>query len=151
MHNSIRPMPRAPRWAIALILLAGTSSGCFAPAKNLNVTKMGPPYEITAFEQGKPIGRRKLAAMSADEQVIAQWLETNRQGWRPTSRDVPPQRVVKGDGFTLNFTENECIMFIPPDPKSKDKRAHQPIRLSKKLVPGDIELTQALDGTLSTQ
>ena len=87
--------------------------------------------------------------MSQDEQVIAQWIEANRQGWHPAFGDEPPNRVVKGEGFTLNFTDNKCVMFIPPDPKSKDKRAHQPIRLSKKITPGDIELTQALDGTLS--
>lgn len=148
MHHSIPLMSRVQRVLLCMAILCASATGCMSPAKNLNATKMGPPYEITAFEKGKPTSHRKLKAMSADEQSIAQWIEANRHGWRPTFSDEAPKRVVKGEGFTLNFTDDKCIMFIPPDPKSKDKRAQQPIRLSKKLTPGDIELAQALDGTL---
>jgi hypothetical protein len=133
--------------ALTLILYSGFVSGCMGPMKNLNASKMGPPYEITVFEKGKPVSKRKLKALSADEQAIAQWLETNRHGWRPTFGTQTPSRVVKGDGFTLNFTDHECVITIPPDPTSKAaSEGKDPIRLHKRLAPGDMELAEVLNG-----
>jgi hypothetical protein len=127
-------------------------TGCFAPPKNLNVMHMGPPYQVAVFDQGRPVGERKLEAMSRDEQIIAQWIEANRQGWKPSTANHPPGRVVKGEGFTLNFTEDTCYLFIPPDPKAnvkaKGKGQTEPILLQKRLTPGDIELSQVLNAGL---
>lgn len=146
-------MNRATQLKLILLCTIGFSlTGCFAHPKNLNVMQMGPPYQITAYEKGQPVGQRDLAAMSPDEQVIARWIEANRQGWRPSSANTPPGRVVKGEGFTLNFTEDTCYLFIPPDPKAAGKRKGkgltEPILLQKRLAPGDIELTQVLNGRM---
>lgn len=131
-------------WTTALAL-----SGCFSPMKNLNVMRMGPPYQVTAYQQGQPIAERKLDAMSAEELVIARWIEANREGWRPSHTNAPPGRVIKGDGFTLNFTEDMCYLYIPPDPTASNKHRKgkgitEPILMQKRLTPGDIELAQVL-------
>jgi hypothetical protein len=136
-------------WLFTFGCAACYLTGCFAPPKNLNVMHMGPPYQVTAYEQGQPVGERKLEPMSNEEQVIAHWIEANRQGWTPSKANRAPGRVVKGEGFTLNFTDDTCYLFIPPDPtaKGKGKRKPQtePIYLQKRLTPGDIELAQVLN------
>jgi hypothetical protein len=110
---------------------------------------MGPPYQLTIYDQGQPVVEHKLEAMSPQEQVIAHWIESNRAGWKPSSGKQPPGRVVKGEGFTLNFTEDTCYLFIPPDPKAhpkkKGKGITEPILLQKRLSPGDMELAQVLN------
>lgn len=143
-------MNNLARLSTAVVCCASISlAGCFAPPKNLNVMHMGPPYQIAFYDRGRPIGERKLEAMSNEEQIIAQWIEANRQGWRPSTANQPPGRVVKGDGFTLNFTEDTCYLFIPPDPKAKQKHKGkgqtEPIYLQKRLTPGDLELAQVLN------
>lgn len=111
---------------------------------------MGPPYEVVTYDRGRPIAERKLEAMSPEEQVIARWIEMNRQGWRPSTAKQGPGRVVKGEGFTLNFTEDTCYLYIPPDatgkPKGKRKPQTEPILMQKRLIPGDMELAQVLGG-----
>ena len=143
---------RIRRLSVLVCCVIGSVVGCFAPPKNLNVMHMGPPYQIAVFNQGHPVGERKLEAMSPDEQVIAHWIEANRQGWKPSSANRQPERVVKGDGFTLNFTEDTCYLYIPPDPKAKPKGKQkvqtEPIQLQKRLTPGDVELAQVLNAGL---
>lgn len=139
-----------PRLTISLcivvaLVLAGGTGGCTMAAKNLNASKMGPPYEIAVFEKGKPVSKRKLQAMSEQEQAIAHWIEANRHGWRPTFGNQAPSRVVKGDGFRLNFTDTDCVVTIPPDPTLAEKKNLKPMQLYKKLNPGDMELAEALN------
>ena len=139
------------RSLILLCCLVCGLAGCFSAPLNLNVMHMGPPYRITAYERGQPVGERRLEAMSADEQAIAQWLEADRKGWRPGGfSQQPPGRVVQGDGFTLNFTEKTCVLTIAPDPKAKGtgKGKTEPIILQRRLTPGDLELTRVLNGGL---
>ena len=137
--------------SLLLLCLAGSGlAGCFAKPLNLNITRMGPPYQITAYHQGQPIGQRPIDAMSNEEQIIARWLEANRRGWRPSLGNHPPGRVIKGDGFTLNFTDELCILNIPPDPHAKGvgKGKTEPIILQKRLTPGDLEMTGLLNAGL---
>lgn len=144
----IRSRPSISTSAVLFcVILCSSTTGCSMKAQNLNASKMGPPYEITVFDHGKPVAKRKLKAMSADEQAIAHWIEANRRGWRPTFSNQAPNRVVKGEGFTLNFNDKECVITIPPDPESKAaKEGKEPMRLYKKVSPGDIELAEALNG-----
>lgn len=137
-------------YVLLLIVACSGLAGCFARAANLNVMHMGPPYHITAYERGQPVGQRTIAALSSDEQAIAHWIEANKHGWRPSLGDHPPGRVIQGDGFTLNFTEKLCILNIPPDPhaKGKGKGKTEPIVLQKRLTPGDMELFQVLNAGL---
>lgn len=138
------------RWVVCISICF--LPGCFAPPKNLNVTKMGPPYQVVFYDQGRPAGERELPAMSEEEQIIAHWIEANRQGWKPSSANRAPGRVIKGEGFTLNFTEDTCYLFIPPDLKAhgrgKRKAQTEPILLQKRLAPGDMELAQVLNAGL---
>lgn len=139
-------------WLVAICCASSSLPGCFAPPKNLNVMHMGPPYRVSVFDQGRPVGERKLEAMSQEEQIIARWIEANSHGWKPSTANVPPGRVIKGEGFTLNFTEDTCYMYIPPDltAKAKGKRKPQiePIYLQKRLTPGDLEIAQVLNAGL---
>ena len=139
-HNSL----------FAFCFLACGLAGCFSRPLNLNVKHMGPPYHITAYDRGQPVGERKVQAMSADEQALANWLEANRKGWRPAWGEQPPGRVLQGEGFSLNFTETACILTIPPDPhaKGKGKGKTEPIVLQRRLTPGDMELSRILNAGL---
>ncbi|MES2788859.1 MAG: hypothetical protein V4719_04495 [Planctomycetota bacterium] len=137
--------------SLVLLCLMGVSLlGCFAKPLNLNVMHMGPPYQITAYDHGQPVGQRAVMALSSDEQVIARWIEANRRGWRPSHGSHPPGRVIQGDGFTLNFTDTLCILNIPPDPHAKGtgKGKTEPIILQKRLTPGDMELSALLNSGL---
>lgn len=141
---------RAHLLLVLMCFASGLLSGCMAKPLNLNVMHMGPPYKITAYDRGYPVGERPIMAMSGEEQTIARWLEANRHGWRPSSGNFPPGRVVKGDGFTLNFTEKICVLNIAPDPhaKGEGKGKTEPIILQKRLTPGDLEMSALLNGGL---
>ncbi len=141
---------RAHLSLVLFCVVSGSFAGCFAKPMNLNVMKMGPPYQITAYDQGQPVGQRAIVAMSGEEQVIARWLEANRRGWRPSLGSHPPGRVIKGDGFTLNFTEKMCVLTIPPDPHANGtgKGKSEPIVLQRRLTPGDLELSGLLNAGL---
>lgn len=144
-------MTASPRLKISLcamvvFVLACHVGGCMMAARNVNASRMGPPYEIAVFEKGKPVSKYKLKAMSEQEQAIAHWIEANSHGWRPTFGNQTPGRVVKGDGFSLNFTETECVATFSPDPTLAATKKVQPIQLRKKLTPGDLELAEALNG-----
>lgn len=143
-----------PRQQLTLILSCYLCllSGCFSKPLNLNVTHMGPPYRITAYEHGQPVGQRTVQALSEDEMAIARWLEANRKGWKTAWGTTAPQRVVEGDGFTLNFTDTTCVLTIPPDPhakgnaRGKSKAPTEPLVLQRRLMPGDMELARILNG-----
>ena len=141
---------RAQLSLVWLCFLSGGLVGCFAKPMNLNVMRMGPPYQITAYDHGQAVGQRTIVALSSEEQVIARWLEANRRGWRPSLGNHPPGRVIKGDGFTLNFTENLCILNISPDPHAKGtgKGKTEPIVLQRRLTPGDLDLSGLLNAGL---
>lgn len=141
---------RAQLLLLLIAVVSGSLTGCFAKPLNLNITRMGPPYQIVAYDHGQPVGGRDVVALSSEEQVIARWLEANRRGWRPSLGNHPPGRIIKGEGFTLNFTENLCILNIPPDPHANGtgKGKTEPIILQKRLTPGDLELSALLNSGL---
>lgn len=129
----------------ATLLCLLTLPGCFFSAKPIDVSRLAPPYQISVYQKGQQVARRKVEAMSEDEQALAHWIEANRGGWRKSHGKYEPGRVVTGDGFTLNFTDDACVLHLEADPNDKTRKSIEPVQLVKRLPPGDIELARVLD------
>ena len=99
------------RWhLITMMCVISPMVGCSTVSKELDIARLPPPYRVSIHDEGRPISERDIVAGSQDAQNITQWLESNKSGWAPTYVTYAPSRIVHGDSFSLNFTNNMCIV-----------------------------------------
>jgi hypothetical protein len=92
-------------WSIAVLF-----TGCSTVSQGIDVARLPPPYKVIIYDNGNPVAERELPAGSEGADQIAHWLESNRLGWTSTPATYVPQRLVRGDSFSLNFGEKHCVL-----------------------------------------
>lgn len=106
------------RWRYLLVALAGVliaagvGFGCLSNApRAVESSQLRGPYRVEVYQGGQPTIERAVAAGSAEEKAVTDWLTVHRDGWSPSVVSYAPSRVVRGDGFNLNLLPNGlCVL-----------------------------------------
>jgi hypothetical protein len=99
------------RALLSMSWIAALSIGCSTLiTQHIDLAPLGPPYKLTIYENGHPVAERELPVASKEADLIARWLESNKAGWTTTPATYAPHRLVRGDSFSLNFSDGQCVL-----------------------------------------
>jgi hypothetical protein len=107
-HTPVDMMGIIMRVTWTMVVLVG--SGCSLASRSIDVARLGSPNQIELHEGGRAVVERPIVAGSKEEQIVSAWLESHSTGWKPTSVTYAPARCIRGDNFSLNFRNHECVL-----------------------------------------
>jgi hypothetical protein len=97
---------------LGVLIAVGVGAGCLATApRAVESSYLRGPFRVEVHRGGQPVSERPLAAGSAEEKAVADWLAAHGDGWSLSLVTYAPNRVVRGDGFNLNLlSDGRCVL-----------------------------------------
>ncbi len=108
---------------LAVFLFGSLALATFIPGARagddgirVDASKLGVAEKIYVYDGGKSTLERAIEPDSDDARAITDWLKSHEGGWQYSFRTsittYAPQKYIRGERFTLNFTSGRrhCIL-----------------------------------------
>jgi hypothetical protein len=95
---------------VLLSITLGVTAFCTGCSHTVDVARIQPPYKVTIYGNGTYSPERTLPSGSAQAQDVTTWVESHKSGWSPSLVTYVPYRLLRGEGFELNFQQKTCIL-----------------------------------------
>ncbi len=113
---------------VAMLVATCLGVGCLSMGpQTIEPTQLRGPYLAEVYQAGRLAKTVAVAQGSPDEQAIAAWLASHREGWTRSFVTYAPGRLVRGDGFNLNLHSGGlCVLnySLGTDPQQVFRRVN---------------------------